>query len=144
LLKMHGSANWTRVDGDIKLVDPTSFVPDLSKTIIPPTWFKDLEDFPFSNIWKQARREVRTSRIMIVVGYSVPQTDLFSRSLFRVEAGSKGKRERLDLLVLVNPDPTARSAFLDLVRDGIEPTTCVLEYESLAGLSTVIGRNIAP
>jgi hypothetical protein len=78
---------------------------------------------------------------MIVIGYSVPPTDLFSRSLFKVEAGSKAKRERLDLAVLVNPDKDARRRFLNLIRGGIESTTTVLEYEKLEELSRVLKRH---
>lgn len=142
LLKMHGSLNWKRRDDtSIGLVADTDSVSSLKGAIIPPTWFKDLTLFPFGDVWKNARREVRTSRIMIVVGYSVPQTDLFSRSLFKVEAGSKEKRERLDLVVLVNPEPTARRRFLELIRGGLEPSTKILEYGTMEELGTVLDRN---
>ena len=142
LLKMHGSLNWSlTAAGDARLVRDTGTVSSLQKSIIPPTWFKDLTTFPFGDIWKTARKEIRTSRIMVVVGYSVPPTDLFSKSLFKVEAGSKGKRERLDLLVLVNKDGKARGRFLDLVREGIEPSTRILEYSTFKELNRLLERN---
>lgn len=140
-LKMHGSLHWRRYGNGVSLVADPSKVTTLAGSIIPPTWFKPLDEFPFGDVWKQARREVRTARIMIVVGYSVPATDLFSRSLFKVEAGSKEKRERLDLLVLVNPDRSARRNFLELVRGGIEPNTRILEYRKLKHLHTLLERN---
>lgn len=144
LLKMHGSANWVRTADDrVRLARSTSEVSDLTGSIIPPTWFKDLQKFPFADIWRQARRNVRTARAMIVVGYSVPETDLFTRSLFKVEAGSKEKRERLDLLVLVNRDPAARRRFLDLIAGGVEPRTRILEYDTFADVYQVIMRNLS-
>jgi hypothetical protein len=142
LLKMHGSLNWkANADGTIRLVSDMSRVTSLRKSIIPPSWFKDLASFPFADVWKTARTEIRTSRVMVVVGYSVPNTDLFSKSLFKVEAGSKEKREKLELLVLVNPDPDARKRFLDLVKGGLEPSTKILEYAKLEQLVKVLERN---
>jgi hypothetical protein len=143
LLKMHGSLNWERQPkGAISLVSDTSAVSSLRGVIIPPTWFKNLTQFPFADIWKTARHEIRTSRIMVVIGYSVPQTDLFSRSLFKVEAGSKVRREQLDLLVLVNPDERARRRFLDLIGGGVEPSTTILEYATLSDLGALFKRNV--
>ncbi len=142
LLKMHGSMNWhISRRRTVSLIGDLGKIVSLKDAIIPPTWFKDLEVEPFASVWKAARKEIRTSRIMIVIGYSVPPTDLFSRSLFKVEAGSKAKRERLDLAVLVNPDKDARRRFLNLIRGGIESTTTVLEYEKLEELSRVLKRH---
>lgn len=130
LLKMHGSLNWENLGADITLrADARPSTAEGS--IVPPSFFKRLTEEPFATIWKQARVAIRTSRIVIVIGYSVPATDLFSQSLFKVEAGSKGKREGLDALVLVNPDRDARRRFLDIVRNGLETSTKVLEYESI-------------
>ena len=141
LLKLHGSHNWSKnADGGIRLVADTKPVDSLSGSIIPPTWFKDLTTHPYGEIWKGARREIRTSRIMVVIGYSVPPTDLFSKSLFKAEAGSKEKREKLELLVLVNPDTDARKRFIDIIRGGIENSTRILEYESLKELNTLLSK----
>ena len=142
LLKMHGSMNWAKTTtGTIRLVSGLNSVTSLSDSIIPPTWFKNLATFPYADVWKAARREVRSSRILVVVGYSVPQTDLFSKSLFKVEAGSKEKREKLDLLVLVNPDSDARHRFLSIIREGLETHTRILEYRNLEELHHVLERN---
>lgn len=142
LLKMHGSMNWSKTTaGNVRLVTDVATVRSLSESIIPPTWFKDLTTFPYAEVWRAARREIRSSRILVVIGYSVPQTDLFSKSLFKVEAGSKEKREKLDLLVLVNPDANARRRFLDVIRGGLETSTRILEYQTLAELCDVFIRN---
>lgn len=145
LLKMHGSLNWRReTSTSISLVSDPLAVTDLSKSIIPPTWFKNLTEFPYADVWKAARREVRSSRIIVVVGYSAPLTDLFSRSLLKVEAGSKDRRERLELLVLVNPDPPARRMFIELMRGGIEDTTRIVELERLCDLDALLRRCASP
>lgn len=142
LLKVHGSMNWNRKeDGDIELVQDLSDVSDLKGSIIPPTWFKDIESYPFKQIWKKAREEVRKARIIVVIGYSVPETDLFSRSLFKVEAGSKDKREKLDLVVLVNPDPEARRRFIDLINGGLENETTILQYNDFKEFNSLLNEN---
>lgn len=139
LLKLHGSMNWERTEsGDIRLVNDLDNVSDLQGSIIPPTWFKSLETYPFKQIWKQARKEVRKARIIVVIGYSVPDTDLFSKSLFKVEAGSKRQREKLDLLCLVNPDPDARERFADVMAGGIEDDTTILQYDTFQELSRLL------
>jgi hypothetical protein len=142
LLKMHGSLNWKKNDDDsISLVEDPKEVKDLSKSIVPPTWFKDLTIAPYNDIWKEARKQVRRSQIMVIIGYSVPATDLFSKSLLKVEAGSKIKREKLKLLILVNPDEAARSRFINLIKDGLELSTTILEYNTFEELHKVLIRN---
>lgn len=134
LLKMHGSINWIFGDQQVELVSDLKAVRSTKGSIIPPTWFKNLTEEPYASIWKKARLTVRSARILIVVGYSVPQTDLFSQSLLKVEAGSKNRKEKLDALVLVNPDRVARCKFADLVSSGLEPATRILEYDTLEQL----------
>lgn len=142
LLKMHGSINWRIEDGRVSLVGAEP-APDesLEGSVIPPTWFKDLTVSPFDAIWRKARIAVRSARIIVVVGYSVPPTDLFSRSLFKVEAGSKLREEKLDLLVLVNPNQEARRSFVELVRGGLEPRTRILELPRLQDLDDLLADN---
>lgn len=130
LLKMHGSLNWTQANGAVSLRDNAS-PQSAAGSIIPPSWFKSLTDDPYASVWKEARMAIRAARLLIVIGYSIPQTDLFSQSLLKIEAGSKLKREKLDALVLVNPDRDARRRFLDIVRGGLESSTRVLEYETI-------------
>ena len=85
-------------------------------------------------MWKRARLEVRRCKALLVIGYSVPVTDLFSRALFKAEAGSKVKREKLGFLVLANPDRVARERFVELVRGAIEPSTRILEFDGFQEL----------
>jgi hypothetical protein len=43
--------------------------------------------------------------------------------------------------LLVNPDQRSRRLFIELVRDGLESSTRILEYQTLEDLSTVLARN---
>ncbi|EQD72009.1 hypothetical protein B1B_04136, partial [mine drainage metagenome] len=131
LLKMHGSLNWeVAADATVSL-RPAMLKTSAEGAIIPPSWFKDLTRKPFASIWGTARKALRSARILIVVGYSVPATDLFSQSLLKVEVGAEAI---LDAVVLVNPDREARRRFIDIIRDGLNPKTRVLEYSTLREL----------
>jgi hypothetical protein len=142
LLKPHGSLNW-RIGGNrLKLEENPYSISSSRDRIVPPTWFKDQHPEPYASIWKECRRQVRASRAIIVIGYSVPTTDLFSRALFRMEAGSKEKRQKLDFLVLANPDRSARQRFVEIVAGGIEPTTKILEYDSFQEIAASFGARI--
>lgn len=134
LLKPHGSLNWRIKSHRVTLVAKPYQIASADGRIVPPTWFKRLQQDPYASVWKRARLEVRRCKALLVIGYSVPVTDLFSRALFKAEAGSKLKREKLEFLVLANPDRLARERFVDLVRGAIEPSTRVLEFESFKEL----------
>lgn len=130
LLKPHGSFNWN-IDKKkvVKLEKKPYNIKTADGRIVPPTWFKSLNEEPYASVWKQARLGIRRCRALIVIGYSVPQTDIFSRALFKAEVGSKEKREKLDLLILANPDREARRRFIELVQKGIESKTRILEFD---------------
>lgn len=134
LLKPHGSLNWRIDNGQVSLEERPYDIESAEDRIVPPTWFKRLDQEPYASVWKRARLEIRRSRALIVVGYSVPSTDLFSRALFKAEVSSKIQREKLDFLVVANPDRSARQRFVDLVSGGIEQSTRILEFDSFEEL----------
>lgn len=134
LLKPHGSLNWTIKSDRVTLTAKPYQTASADGRIVPPTWFKRLQQDPYASVWKRARLEVRRCKALLVIGYSVPVTDLFSRALFKAEAGSKVKREKLEFLVLANPDRVARERFVELVRGAIEPSTRILEFDGFQEL----------
>lgn len=132
LLKPHGSLNWhINGTGLVTLEEKPYDIKSAEGRIIPPTLFKNIEEKPYKNIWEKIRREIRGCRALIVIGYSVPATDLFSRALFRADISSKIKREELEFLILVNPDHVARQEFVNLIRDGIKESTRIIEFDNL-------------
>ena len=140
LLKPHGSLNWTIKGDRVALTAKPYQAASADGRIVPPTWFKRLQQDPYASVWKRARLEMRRCKALFVIGYSVPVTDLFSRALFKAEAGSKLKREKLDFLVLANPDRVARERFVDLVQGAIEPSTRILEFETFRDLVDSLDR----
>jgi hypothetical protein len=130
LLKPHGSLNWSisQRNGNVILdleEDPPYDIPTAEGRIIPPTWFKDdVQREPFLTVWKKARAAIKDCEALIVIGYSLPRTDLFSRALFKVETSARNKRP-LRFLIVVNPDKQARADLINVVKGAVnEKTRC--------------------
>ena len=103
----------------------------LANEIVPPVWNKRVsEDKQMSQVWKAARNSLRVGPILVVIGYSVPDTDLLSQVLLRV-ATSEGSRT-LTHLIIVNPDPDAGQKLMSVLQRALTPTTTIVELRSWA------------
>ena len=69
--------------------------------IVPPTWNKTQYHKILSRIWARAASELSTAENIFVVGYSLPETDLFFRYLFAL--GSIGQT-RIKRFWVYDPD----------------------------------------
>lgn len=89
--KMHGSINWGDPStgkapteySDYEAVTAAGLLPITQ----PPTWRKDFGDL-FTNIWEGARDALHRATRLIVIGFSMPATDLYARYL--IAAGLAG------------------------------------------------------
>lgn len=138
LLKPHGSLHWHNVKEDDKTLDLRSeaYAQQAAKTnVIPPTWDKSiLGTWPWKPVWEEASRYLQKVRCLIVIGYSVPATDLMSQALIK----SSLSDAELRLLVVVNPDPHARGRVIDLARTAIRPKTRVIELGALRDFALLL------
>lgn len=131
LLKLHGSINWTYCseclnrgidhERDFQFVEGgqrtrTPFVSQiisrrkckecegpLQIMLIPPTWSKRVKDHPISNVWKEAMEEIQSAFQIVIIGYSMPQTDTFLNYLLALALGENSNLHRV---VVVNSDET--------------------------------------
>jgi hypothetical protein len=87
--------------------------------IIPPTWDKNSYHTQISNVWSVAASELSTAENIIVIGYSLPETDSFFRYLFALGADSPTKIRNF---VVINPDESGQveKRFRALTGQGIE------------------------
>jgi len=123
LLKLHGSTHWDRWDetksavvlsrDDYGLANPL---------IVPPAWNKGMaEEAPFPLLWKAARRALHQARALVLIGYSLPSTDLLFRALLALDTCEGMSRHRkLRYLYIANPtddDVTRLRALLARVVD---------------------------
>jgi hypothetical protein len=105
VLKLHGSNNWARADektgeltvfGSYADVRANNLVPDL----VPPTWRKVFGQ-QLNDIWSGALTAIESATRVIMIGFSMPETDLHFKYLL-----AAGLQRNLSLrqIVAVNPD----------------------------------------
>lgn len=113
LLKLHGSVNW-RLYGNnhIRLKDRPYVVrrnrsnkpgrEDIA--ILPPGWKKEgIENQPYKTFWRMAGRELQNCKSIVVLGYSLPETDLWHKHCLRRSSG----RELLEVTSSAGTRPAA-------------------------------------
>lgn len=133
LLKPHGSLNWQRVLGKWNLRElPYESRPDADLHIVPPLWQKDFAEDPYQGVWAAARRVLTSVSSLLFVGYSLPDTDVYSQAMLRIDVGE------LDFLGIANPDPIARRRIQDALRSSIGPETHIVELDSMAQVAALL------
>ena len=85
--------------------------------IIPPTWNKTAPHDDLLNVWRTASRELASAENIFVIGYSMPETDLFFRYLYSL--GSEGP-VRIKRFCVIDPDPEVETRFRRIIGRGIE------------------------
>lgn len=103
ILKLHGSANWMtcsnpkcdekfeqliRIKRGDKLLHeyktetcPTCNQQKLMPLIVPPSWDKTQFKDVLGRIWNEAGKELKEARRIFIMGYSLPEVDLYFRYL---------------------------------------------------------------
>jgi len=117
VLKLHGSANWgvcrgcrkARAPDDMVVAFEKAYVPLRRKTcpqckdkpmesgIIPPILEKSGESRHTGPVWLAARQALRRAREIVVIGYSLPQSDSEALSLLE-EIAPPPSRPRITLV----------------------------------------------
>jgi hypothetical protein len=83
--------------------------------IVPPGLFKTEYQGSISRVWQQAAKELESAKEIIVVGYSLPETDFFFRNLYAL--GTVGK-DPIRRFAVFNPDRHVKGRFKSLLGPG--------------------------
>lgn len=131
LLKLHGSINWKKSsEGDEPdTLTEGNFNDD--PLILPPTWQKNPEKW-LQAIWQEALQSLSEATNIIVVGYSMPETDSYFKHL--ITAGCAKNRGIHKLVVIDTAQSVAdkyKSLFAPL--DAYQKLSC-----SMTGMSDSI------
>jgi hypothetical protein len=134
ILKPHGSLNWMRTSGGRFSLrrDEYEDRPDDELTIVPPLWQKSFEEEPYPTVWRLARRALSSAKALFVIGYSLPETDVYTQATLRMDV------RPLEFLCIVNPDAEARRRILQVLRSAIMPYTHLIELDNLADLAALL------
>lgn len=101
LFKLHGSLNWLfcpycnflNLGKNIKTAAKNVYVPNkvcnvcgsknLEPLIIPPTYFKSMQNFYIQKIWREVDSSLRDAQKIFLCGYSLPEADIHIKYLLK-------------------------------------------------------------
>lgn len=119
LLKLHGSANWAvcpecrnkvyilrRSEASVLRTTDVPACGECGKhtttrLIVPPTWNKEEYRPLLNSVWKSAADEITAAQRLVIIGYSMPETDKFFQYLLAL---SLQHNRVLDQVIVVNSD----------------------------------------
>ena len=126
LLKLHGSLGWTIYNNQQIRLKPRPYSVPKNKTekisILPPGWNKRIDKNPYKIFWRQARLKLERCKTLMIIGYSLPETDLLSRALFSEVVRLRISRKMfLEQLILVEPSESVQEKFIKLFTPTLGP-----------------------
>jgi len=147
LLKLHGSVNWTLYKtGQIKLKDRPFVVRTRGKStvfetvsILPPGWNKRIDRNPYKKLWREARLKLEQCKTIVIIGYSLPETDVLARALFAEVIRLRSARRRyLKQLHLADPNNSVKQKYVELFVPSLSAQSRVFRYENIKELASSV------
>jgi hypothetical protein len=140
LLKLHGSLGWAAYPNRALKVKARPYYVRKgtyeSISVLPPGWNKRIDLNPYKQFWRKARLRLQACKSLLIIGYSLPETDLLARALFaevvRLRAGAS---KYLTQLVLADPDAAVRAKLIKLFTPALGPRCKVVQYEKIQDLA---------
>jgi hypothetical protein len=174
VLKLHGSINWGVCERCNRVTARTEFAKQASSRgglscphcgkdsahllIIPPSWDKSEHKDVTKSVWSKAAKELTSATRICVIGYSMPETDVFYKYLLTL---ALAENPRLYRFIVVDLKPNAgresvgeggarplRDRYADLLQKGFQRRRFLFYdtglYDFLAGPArTELGRGEA-
>jgi hypothetical protein len=85
--------------------------------IIPPSWNKTDYHGSIQRVWGRAGKELSNAEYIVIIGYSMPETDLYFKLLYTLGTFGSKKIRRFDV---INPDGSIEEKFQDLIGPGVK------------------------
>jgi len=129
IYKLHGSVNWAaplKEKGKLQVFG--SYIDLLNANrqvlLIPPTWRKTFGG-PLTSIWDAAVRALTEATRIIIIGFSIPPTDIHFKYLL-----AAGLQENISLrkIYCLNPDPTVEENLFRILRADLKDQGFVSSY----------------
>jgi hypothetical protein len=144
LLKLHGSINWTLYNNNEIRIKPRPYVVRTRKgrpvfedvSVLPPGWHKRIDRNPYKKLWRTARLRLEKCQTLVVVGYSLPETDLLARALVSEVVRLRAVRKsRLRQLHVADPSSVVKQRFVDMFMPALGSDGQVFRYADLDELA---------
>ena len=135
LYKLHGSINWVKCNecDSILVLDEVIFRANkfnynyiksitcprcyikgsLKRLIMPPVQSKNYNEYPFRYLWRRAARKIKGIGRIASLGYSLPNTDYYTRSLLRLLYKYNRDMSKIELITM-NKTSNAESQYLKM------------------------------
>ncbi|MGH8635468.1 MAG: hypothetical protein ACRET7_15220, partial [Burkholderiales bacterium] len=138
-LKLHGSLGWAPYPNRAVKLKARPYLVRTGKfesvSVLPPGWNKRIDLNPYRRFWREARLRLERCKSLLIIGYSLPETDLLARALFaEVVRIRQGGPNYLVQLVLVDPNSTVRAKFIRLFTPALGPHAKVIQFDKMQQL----------
>lgn len=140
LLKLHGSLNWRLLNNKKISLKARPYLVREKKSeeisILPPGWNKRIDRKPYKDFWKEAKTKLSDCNSLVILGYSLPETDLLAQALFaevvrwRRTLTSK-KKGFLKVLCLAEPKTEVKEKFVNLFTPILSSHSKIYKYETI-------------
>jgi len=107
--------------------------------LVPPTWNKSVYHGKLASVWSTAARELADTANVFVIGYSLPETDVFFKYLYALGTVGKMPLERFWVFDPDLPDRpgSVRERFSSLLGPGAEQRFQYFRQTFDSGISTL-------
>ena len=140
LLKLHGSLNWEFYKNRVIRLKPRPYYvrtrngnPLTEKiSVLAPGWNKRIDRVPYKFFWREAHRRIEKCSKLVILGYSLPETDLLAQALFYEVVRQRSLKENyLREIHFVDPMVSVRKKLLDLFIPTLGPNSKVFMYDGI-------------
>lgn len=141
VLKLHGSVNWAQPAGEddmLRVYGSYDYIVGTNRqsVLVPPTWRKTFGG-ALSGVWNNAVKALTEATRVILVGFSIPPTDIHFRFLM-----AAGLQDNISLrnIYCYNPEPTVENNLFTILKPELRDRRSV-EFLQLYTQDLVIGHD---
>lgn len=140
LLKLHGSLNWVLYRNRAIRLKPRPYAVGSGRiekiSVLPPGWNKRVDRNPYKLFWREARLRLEKCKTLIILGYSLPETDLLAQALFAEVVRTRVARKiYLKQLHIAEPNDSVKERFITLFTPALHFGGSLFKYRDLREFS---------
>jgi len=94
-LKLHGSLNWGEPVPADDETNPRRFIQAAEKPLILPPVFNKMNSVQLMPVWGKALEILRNAKHIIIVGYSLPKTDIYMQYFLKSAVGPNSDLQKI-------------------------------------------------
>ena len=116
----------------------------LTPLIVPPTWNKGDYHRHVQPVWERALKELRAAYRIIIIGYSMPETDSFFKHLLAL---ALAENEEIQELIVINPakDETLRNRYQQFMAPFFDTNNFTFwDLDFASGINALITKQNQP